>query len=190
MSTSQPSPTPQSAAERRAAEAQLRTLIDKFAPTQRRLVTAVRRELQRRLPAAHEMVYKYRFWFVISYSPSGRGFEGVLAIRGDEDGVRLYFNHGKGLPDPEKLLSGSAQTRWIEMEGPSTLTRPAVVSLLDEAIARNRVAFVETGRGPVVIQSAPAKPSSAAKKSPSRRPGQMGGCIGHLEPLRLTVGPP
>ena len=155
MSTSRPSL--QSAAERRAAEGELRALVARFAPTQARLVDAMRRWVRKRLPTALEVVYEYRSWFVISYSPSDRGYEGVLAIRGDADGVKLYFNQGKGLPDPEKLLRGSAQARWIAVESASTLARPAVASLADEAIARNPVPFASAGRGPVVIRSAPAR---------------------------------
>jgi hypothetical protein len=150
---------------RRSAEAVLRTLIDKFAPTHLRLTGAMRRSLRKRLPTAHEVVYEYRDCFVISYSPNEHGYEGVLAIRGSADGVRLYFNRGKGLPDPEKLLQGSGnQTRWIHVEGASTLARPAVAHLIDEAIARNRVPFARTGRGPVVIRS------TSANKPRRRRP--------------------
>ena len=81
---------------------------------------------------------------------------GKLAIRATADGVKLYFNRGKELPDPEKLLKGTSQTRWIEMEGASTLARPAVARLIDEAIAHNRVPFARTGRGMVVIRSTSA----------------------------------
>ena len=152
MSTSQQST--QTAAERRSAEAQLCTLIEKFAPAHQRLIGAMRRRLRMRLPTAHEVVYEYRDFFVISYSPNERGYEGVLAIRASANGVRLYFNRGKELPDPAKLLQGSGnQTRWIHLEGASTLARPAVARLIDEAIARNRVPFARTGRGPVVIRS-------------------------------------
>ena len=146
-----------SAVERRSAEAQLRALIAKFAPERLRIVAAMRKSLRKRLPTAHEVVYEYRSWFVISFSPSERGYEGVLAIRGDADGVKLYFNQGKNLPDPEKLLKGSAQARFINVEGASTLTHPAVARLIDEAIARNKAPFAHTGDGPVVIRSASAK---------------------------------
>lgn len=147
----------QSAVARRAAEAQLRALIAKFAPAHRRLVGAMRRWLRKRLPTAYEIVYEYRDWFVISYSPTERGYEGVLAIRADADGVKLYFNQGKGLPDPEKLLRGSAQARWIAVESASTLARPAVAGLADEGCARNAVPFAPTGRGPIVIRPTSAK---------------------------------
>ena len=163
MSTSQPNT--QSVVARRAAEAQLRTLIARFAPAHERLIGAVRRCLRKRLPTAHEVVYEYRDAFVISHSPNEHGYEGVLAIRGSADGVRLYFSRGKELPDPEKLLQGSARARWIQLEGASTLAVPAVTRLLEEAIARNRVPFARAGRGSVVIRSA------SAKQRRRRRPG-------------------
>src|SRR5262245_64924700 len=75
----------QSAAARRSAEAELRTLIDKFVPAHLRLVGAMRRSLRKRLPTAHEVVYEYRNLgaVVISFSPNERGYEGVLSIRAD-----------------------------------------------------------------------------------------------------------
>jgi hypothetical protein len=150
----------QTAVARRSAEAQLRTLIDKFAPAHLRLIGAMRRWLRKRLPTAHEVVYEYRNLgaVVISFSPNERGYEGVLGIRADADGVKLYFGRGKELPDPEKLLQGSGnQTRSIDVEGASTLALPEVARLIDEAIARNRVPFARAGRGSVVIRSTSAK---------------------------------
>ncbi len=148
----------QSAVARRAAEAQLRALIAKYASAHARPVGALRRCLQKRLPSAHEIVYEYRDCFVISYSPNEHGYDGVFAVRGSAEGVKLYFNFGKGLADPEKLLRGSAkQVRWIDVEGASTLARPAVVRLVDDAIARSPKPFARAGRGPVVIRTTRAK---------------------------------
>ena len=150
----------QSAVARRSAEAELRTLIAKFAPAHLRLIGAMRRSLRKRLPTAHEVVYEYRNLgaVVISFSPNEHGYEGALAIRADADGVNLYFNQGKELPDPAKLLQGSgSQCRSIDLEGASTLARPEVARLIDEAIARNRVPFAPAGRGSVVIRSTSAK---------------------------------
>jgi len=156
MSTSQLST--QSAVDRRSAEAELRGLIARFAPAHEGLVATMRRSLRKRLPTAHEVVYEYSDCFVISYSPDERGYEGVLAVRGSAKGVELYFNSGKALPDPDKLLRGSGKlARFIHMEGASTLKRPAVARLIDEAIARTGVPFARTGRGPVVIRSTSAK---------------------------------
>ncbi len=150
--------TTQSAVARRLAEAQLRALIARFTPAHLRLIGAVRRWLRKRLPTAHEVVYEYHDCFVISFSPNERGYEGVLAIRASANGIRLYFNRGKELPDPAKLLQGSGnQTRWINLEGASTLARPEVARLTDEAMARNRVPFALAGRGSVVIRPASAR---------------------------------
>ena len=148
----------QSPAARRSAEAELRTLIAKFAPAHLRLIGAMRRWLRNRLPTAHEVVYEYRAWIAISYSPNDHGYNGVLAIHADADGVKLYFTRGKELPDPAKLLQGSgSQCRSIDVEGASTLARPEVAGLIDEASARNPVPFEFAGRGSVVIRSTSAK---------------------------------
>lgn len=160
---SEPEANTQSAAARRAAEAELRGLVAKHAAEHEKLVTAARRWLKRRLPTACEIVYDYRDCCVISCSPNEHGYEGVFAIRASADGVKLYLQRGKGLPDPAKLLKGTAQARWIQLEGAATLERPEVVSLVDEAIARNRVPFAPTGRGPIVVRS------DTKKARPKRR---------------------
>ena len=139
------------------AEVRLRELIARFAPAHQRLIGTVRRSLRKRLPTAHELVYEYNGFFVISYSPNEHGYEGVLALRAGANGMKLYFNRGKELPDPERLLRGSGtQARSIGIEGASTFSRAAVVDLIHEALARNRVPFARTGRGPVVIRSTSA----------------------------------
>jgi hypothetical protein len=154
-----------SAGEGRSLEAQVRAIVQQFAPAHLQLVNSMRRTLRKRLPTAFELVYEYRSWFAISFSPSEKGYEGVLAIRGDADGVKLYFNNGKSLPDPEKLLRGSANARAIEVESASTLTRPAVAQLIEEAINRNRVPFARSGGGAVVIRSSSAKSSKRSRAS-------------------------
>lgn len=142
----------QSAAERKAAEAQLARLVTKFSPGQESLVAAARKWVRKRLPTAHEVAYEYKSWFVTSFSPSGKGYEGVLSIRGDADGIKLYFNPGNGLPDPEKLLKGTAQVRWIPLDAASTLARPAVAQLADAVIARSPVPFAATGNGSLTVK--------------------------------------
>lgn len=149
----------QTAAERRSAEAELNSLVGEFAPVHLRLIRAMRKSLQKRLPSAHEIVYEYRNQgaVVISYSPSEHGYEGVLAIRATADGVKLYFTRGKELADPEKLLQGASQTRFIDVDSASTLARPAVANLIEDAIAGNRVPFAADGKGSVVIRSTSEK---------------------------------
>lgn len=144
---------PQSTADRRTAEAHLAALIAKFAPAHTRLINALRRALRKRLSTAQEVVYEYSDFLVISFSPDGRGYEGVFGIRASADEVKLYFNRGKELPDPAKRLRGSGkQTRWIAIESASTLAIPEIADLIEAAIALSVIPFAASGRGPVVIR--------------------------------------
>lgn len=166
-------PTAQPAAERRAAEAELQRLVARFCPEEQKLVGTVRRWLQKRLPTAYELVYGYRDSFVVSFSPNEHGYQGVLVLRGSPDGVRLYLNRGRGLPDPAKLLQGTGGlVRWIPVESAATLQRPAVVQLVDLAIARHEVPFARSGKGPVLLRSAPKRRTAhqRAKRRPPSKP--------------------
>jgi len=148
----------QPAKERRSAEATLRTLIARLAPKRVRLVGTIRRHLRKSLPTALEVVYEYRDFLVISFSPSPRGYEGVLGIRADPLGVRLYFNQGKALADPRKLLQGSGkQTRWLAVESASLLNLPTVNALISGAIHHSSVPFPKTGPGSLVFRTGSAK---------------------------------
>ncbi|MBL8813192.1 MAG: hypothetical protein JNM43_23695 [Planctomycetaceae bacterium] len=152
--------TVQSATERREAEAALNGLVQKFAESQTRLIAAVRKVLRKRLPTAHELVYEYRDCFVISYSPNGHGYEGLFGLRGSSEGVKLYFNRGKELPDPNKLLKGSGtMARSLDVEKASVLTKPEVVSLIDAALAMNSIPFEPTGKGSVTV-----RPTKASRR--------------------------
>jgi hypothetical protein len=150
--------TPQTATERRAADVETSALVATHAPAHAAVFAKARSWLQKRLPTAHEVVYEYRDAVVISYSPDGRGYEAALALRAAANGVQLYFNHGKTLPDPAKLLKGSgAQTRSIVVEGAKTLASTDIAALVDEAIARNPVPYPSDGRGAIVIRSTTAQ---------------------------------
>jgi hypothetical protein len=154
-----PTPAPtQSAAERRAAEAELQALVARFAGDLAPLAATVRRALRKRLPTATEIVYEYADCAVISFSPNHNGYDGVASVRASARGIDLYLTWGKGLPDPEKLLRGSAtQVRFVPIEGAATLRRAAVVRLLEDGIARGRIPFPKTGRGPIIVRSTAAK---------------------------------
>lgn len=148
----------QSKAERRLADAKLQALIDKFAPTQLRLIGTLRGSLRKRLPSAHEVVYEYRDSVVISFSPNAHGYEGVFSIKAGGNLVKLYFNRGKDLSDPTKLLKGSGTVvRSIDIDSASTLKLPEVVRLMDEAIALNPIPFDVVGSGSIVFRSKASK---------------------------------
>ena len=112
----------------------------------------MRRRLRKRLPAAHEVVYEYDDFVVTSFSPTERGYQGVLAIRARAESVKLCFNQGKSLSDPAGLLRGTGQTRWIPLESVSDLSRPAVVALIDQAVTASRPPFPRAGLGSMIIR--------------------------------------
>ncbi len=147
-------------------EAQLRSLIGKFDAKRQRLIRSVRSAMRKRLPTANELVYDYRTFFVIGYSPTDRGIESVMSIAARGDGVRLYFLHGPELPDPKKLLLGSGkQTRFIPVESASRLKHPDVEALIAAAIAKTSKPLASKGRGTVVTKTSAAKKRTPRKKT-------------------------
>lgn len=145
-------------------EAQLRSLIEKFDAEDQRLIRSVRSAVRKRLPTANELIYDYRSFFVIAYSPTEQGIEGIVTIAARPDGVRLYLMNGPRLPDPKKLLMGSGkQVRFIPVEAASRLKHPDVEALIAAAIAKASVPLASKGRGKLVTKT------SAANKRPGNR---------------------
>lgn len=150
-----------------SAEAQLRSLIEKFDPEDQKLIRSVRSAVRKRLPAANELVYDYNTFFVIGYSPTERPTDGIVSIAARPDGVRLYLMQGPRLPDPKKLLMGSGkQVRFIQVEAARRLAHPDVEALITAAIDRAGVPLPSKGRGRLVLKS------RAAKRRPRRRPAR------------------
>jgi hypothetical protein len=144
-------------------EAQLRSLIEKFDARNQRLIRSVRSAVRKRFPTANELVYDYGHSLVIGYSPTEAGIESIVSTSARADGVSLYFAHGPQLPDPKKLLMGSAkQVRFIPVESASRLKHPDVEALIAAAIDKATVPLPSKGSGAVVIKT------SAAKKRPKR----------------------
>src|SRR6202046_277668 len=139
-------------------EAQLRSLIENIDPKDQRLIPSVRSVMRKQLPTANELVYDYRTSVVIGYSPTHHGIDAIVAIAGRADGVSLYFNQGKNLPDPKKLLMGSGkQTRFIQVEAASELAHPDVEALIAAAIDLATVPLASKGCGTLIIKSTAAK---------------------------------
>src|SRR3954463_9615686 len=63
-----------------AAEKQLKTFIDKFAPADQIRIRAARRVLRRQLAGACEMVYDNYNFFVIGYGATDRPAEAVVSL--------------------------------------------------------------------------------------------------------------
>jgi hypothetical protein len=147
-------------------DAHVKSLIAKLDPKDQRLFNSVRSAVRKRLPTANELVYDYGFSIVIAYSPSEQGIEGIVSIATRDDGLRLrlYLTNGPKLPDPKKLLIGSAkQVRYIPVEAASRLKHPDVEALIAAAIKMSSVPLPSKGGGAIVIKT------SAGKKRPKKK---------------------
>jgi hypothetical protein len=75
--------------------------------------------------------------------------------------VSLYFNKGPELPDPKKLLQGSAkQVRFIALETARRIAHPDVEALIVAAIGASKAPPPSAGKGQLIIKT------SADKKRP------------------------
>lgn len=146
-------------------EARLRGFIAKMGAKDQALFRSVRSAVRKRLPAANELVYDYPGNLVISYTPTELGKEGILSIAGRPGDLRLYFGNGPRLPDPKKLLMGSAgMVRYVPVESARRLANPHIEALIAGAIARSGVPLATKGRGAVVIKK------DGASQRPRRKP--------------------
>jgi hypothetical protein len=146
------------------SEQQVTAFIRKFDSTDQRLIRAVRRALRKRFPTSNELVYDNYNFFVIGYSPTERPSDAIVSMAARANGVGVCFIHGKTLPDPRKVLSGSGnQTRFLRVDSPRVFDRPEVKALLAAAIAQARVQPPASGRRKVIVRSV------SAKQRPRRR---------------------
>ncbi|MCB9886882.1 MAG: hypothetical protein H6838_15430 [Planctomycetes bacterium] len=151
----------------RTAAAQLRALIERFAPAEQKRIRAVRTAMRKRLPSANELVYDYGTSVVISYSPTQHAIHAIAATAARPDGMRLYLTPGPRLPDPKKLLTGSGkQARYLVLENARRLTDPDVEALIAAAIGMASVSLPAEGRGDLVIRT------SGEEKKPRRKPAK------------------
>ena len=159
MTTDSEKPTP---------EAQLQSFYDRFEPAHQKFIRSVQAAVRKRLPTANELVYDYGSFFVISYSPTDKGIDGIVSISARADRVELYFNHGPQLPDPKKLLQGSGKlTRFIRVEAARQLAYPDVEAFIVAAIDHSSVPLAAEGKGSLVIKT---NKMVAAKKRAGRSP--------------------
>jgi hypothetical protein len=145
-------------------EAQLRSFIDRFGPKEQKFIRSLRAAVRKRFPTANELAYDYTSHIVISYSPTDKGIDSIVAIDARTDGMRLYFMNGPQLPDPKKLLLGSGkQVRFVQLESTSQLAHPDVESLIAAAIDQARVPLPSKGKGTLVILGRAAKQQTPRK---------------------------
>src|SRR5262245_51634148 len=124
--------------------------------------------MRARLPGAVELVYDNYNALAIGFGPSDRASEAIFSIALYPRWVSLFFLiDGARLPDPQNLLEGAGKrVRYIVLDEPSVLDKPAVRPLLAPALERSPRAIDATRPGRLVIKSVSAKqrPRRAARE--------------------------
>lgn len=147
-------------------ELQLETFLAKYTPEMAGLAKAVLIKMRKRLPGAVEMIYDNYNALVIGFCPGERPSDVIFSLAVYPRWVNLFFAHGKGLRDPEKLLRGSgSRVRSIVLNSAEALDHPAVEDLIAEALERAVVPFDFTRKRKLMIRA-------VAEKQRPRRPAK------------------
>jgi hypothetical protein len=140
-------------------KAQLAGFLAKFTPEIAARAKAAIAKMRARFPTANQMVYDNYNFLVVGFAPTDKPSEAIFSIALHARGVGLCFlQAGSKLTDPQKLLKGNGkQVRSIRLESADALDRPAVKSLMSQAVELAAVPFPKTGRGKLIIGSVSAK---------------------------------
>ena len=150
-------------------ETQLSSFFANYDPAIAKLGKALRAKLRDRLPGLFEIVYVYESQnaLVISYSPTGQGYEGLCAIALYPREVKLFFGQGARLSksDPSKLLQGSGKTvRHVVLNAVADFDRAEIEVLMAAASKLAKLRLDASAKGSVIIKAAAQKQRAARRK--------------------------
>jgi hypothetical protein len=139
-------------------QSQLDAFISRYSPEVAADGRAALAKLRRLVPGAVELVYDNYNWLVVGFCPSERASDAVLSLVFAPRWITLCFlQNGPELPDPHRLLRGSGKrVRNVRLDSAKDLDKPAVRSLITEALTRAEVP-IHAGRRRLVIRSISAK---------------------------------
>ena len=150
----------------RSPENQLADFIAKYAPDIAAVARAALAKMRARLPGAVELVYDNYNGLAVAFGPTERTSDAIFSITLYPRWVSLFFVHGAGLSDPQKLLKGSGKTiRHIVLDDAAVLERPAVQALMAQAIERAAKPLDAARPNRIVIKSISAKQRPRRSKS-------------------------
>ena len=142
-------------------EAQLAGFLAKYTPEIAALAEAAIAKLRSYLPGATELVYDNYNALAIGFGPSESASEAIFSIALYPRWVSLFFLHGAGLPDPDRILQGTGTAaRHMILKSPAMLDEPAVQLLIEQAMLNATVAIDPTRPGRLVIKSVSANQRS------------------------------
>lgn len=137
---------------------QLAVFLAKFEPAHAKLIRDCRKELQKLMPTAYELVYDNYNFFVIGYCSTPRASDCIVSIAAAANGIGLSFYRGASLADPDRLLQGSGkQNRFLRLPTTAILRSSPVLALIRSAISQAAVPMPVSGGGELIIKSISAK---------------------------------
>jgi hypothetical protein len=137
----------------------LDTFLAKYEPSVAKVGRQALAAMRKLLPGATELIYDNYNALAIGFAPTDRAGDAVMSIALYPHWVTLFFLHGRPLEDPTQRLKGSgSRVRHIVLEnGAATLSEPAVLNLIRQAIARADPPLPQAGPGKIIIKSISAK---------------------------------
>jgi hypothetical protein len=132
--------------------------IAKYDPHIATLARAARSKLRKRMPGSFELVYDNYNALAIGFAATERASDVIVSLALYPRWVSLFFMHGVGLPDPQKLLRGKGnQVRHIVLQSAKDLDDPEIVSLMRAALLQAKTPPPKPGVGKTVIKSVSSK---------------------------------
>ena len=145
-------------AKNETPEQQLATFLAKYSPEIASAAETIRAKMRKLYPTALELVYDNYNALVIGYGATERASDAIFSIALYPRWVTLFFLHGVGLSDPQKILKGGGSVvRQIRLDSIAMLDDPAVRALMKEAVSRAAVPFDPKGTHRLILRAVSAK---------------------------------
>jgi hypothetical protein len=148
------------------AEAQLDGFLARFTPEVEDLARQLLGRMRELVPGANILVYDNYNSLAIGFCADDKPSHAVVSLAVFPRWVTLCFLFGKGLPDPDNLLSrGGSRVRHVRLHHAQAIEDPGILALIEEAIARSEPTFDSASGQRLVIRS-------VSEKQRPRRPGK------------------
>ncbi len=143
---------------RTTPQKELDSFLAKYTPEIAALARKILAKMRTRLPGAVELVYDNYNALAIGFGATERSSDAIFSIAVFPRWVSLFFFQGTKLKDPDRLLQGKGtRVRHIVLADASTLDRPAVRTLMNQALAVAPRPLDKKARRQLIIKSISAK---------------------------------
>jgi hypothetical protein len=161
----------------RAADTEIRRLLEHYSSEIARRMAQARRKLRARIPRGFELLYDSYNGVGIGYGATQSYSSPVVSLLAYPRWVTLFFLYGATLDDPHQLLQGTGRrVRSIRVTTADVLDDPRVGALLEQALRRDQAAFGAAPKLRTYVQSVASvrKPRAPRIARSARKRARMG----------------